>query len=253
METNKILSSKISNILLQQCIDEEHKDIIQSVDKYLIFSEQMLRELSLIRTNKNTKNDSVGNEIEKCDIYDFEKKYNIDIEQIEAIISSSDESGIREQGNYTKLQHNYYKIMNEILTCKNIVFAETMDAIDNKLSLLEDKSKGIEEKFEGIGSTILSTVVSLTVVVTAITAIEKIGAVYIPLYLVSMVWLGMTMIVFVNNLFNKNDFNNKQATVLYYVITGITVLILIGTVFYNVNNDIKVVEKSNNQEINCKK
>mgnify|MGYP004622758801 CR=1 FL=1 len=240
METNKILSSKISNILLQQCIVEEHKDIIQSVDKYLIASEQMLRELSLIRINKSTKNDSFSNEIEKCDIYDFEKKYNIDIEQIEAIISSSDESGIREQVNYRKLQHNYYKIMNEILNCKNVVFTETMNLIDNKLSLLEDKSKSIEEKFEGIGSTILSTVVSLTVVVTAITAIEKISAIYIPLYLVSMVWLCMTLIIFINNLFNKKDFNNKQATFLYFVISILVIILLFGTIFYIMNNDVKI-------------
>ena len=121
-----------------------------------------------------------------------------------------------------------------------------MNIIDNKLSLLEDKSKCIEEKFEGIGSTILSTVVSLTVVVTAITAIEKISVIYIPLYLVSMVWLCMTLIIFINNLFNKKDFNNRQATFLYFVISTLVIILLFGTVFYIMNNDAKIMnnEKS---------
>lgn len=242
MKNNKLLSTKISTILLEQCDINKPTDIIQSIDKYLAISEQILSELSLIRTNKKT----INNKNKKDDIYTLEKDYNDDIEQIEAIISSSEESGIRDQSNYRKLQHNYYKIINIILNCKNNIFTETMNIIDNKLSLLEDKSKCIEEKFEGIGSTIFSTVVSLTVVVTAITAIEKISAIYIPLYLVSMVWLCMTLIIFINNLFNKKDFNNRQATFLYFVISTLVIILLFGTVFYIMNNDAKIMnnEKS---------
>lgn len=240
MKTNKILSTKISDILLQQSIVEEPAEIIKSIDRYLNVSEQMLRELSLIRVNINSNERRNKN----YNIYKFEEQYNIDIEQIEAIISSSEESGIRDQSNYRKLQHNYYKIQNAILNCKNLIFTETMKTIDKKLSLLENKSEGIEGKFEGIGSTILSTIVSLTVVVTAITAIDRIYTPFIPVYLLGIVWLGMTFIIFVNNLFNKSDFNSKQATTLYGVITILFMIILLWSVGYVQNNNIEIFENN---------
>lgn len=123
------------------------------------------------------------------------------------------------------------------MDCKSLIASRKMEAIDDKLEKIQLKSNTIEEKFEGIGSTILSTVVSLTVVVTAITAIEKISAIYIPLYLFSMVWLCMTLIVFINNLFNKNDFNSKQARILYIIIFVLVFIILIGTLVYIKVND----------------
>ena len=238
MGFNKILSTKISDLLLEQSSIEEPSEITKSVDQYLLLSERMLKELSSIRINESSKSESTTND---QDIYSFEKEYSVDIQQIEAIISSSEESGIHDQSNYRKLQHNYYQIINAILTCKSVNFTKTMKVVEEKLSLLDIKSKTIEEKFEGIGSTILSTVVSLTVVVTAITAIEKISAIYIPLYLVSMVWLCMTLIVFINNLFNKKEFNSKQAVFLYGIISLLVCIVLVGTLFYIKSNNIDIL------------
>lgn len=247
--TNENLSNKISDILLEQSYENKPIEVIKSVDRYLIILEKMLKDLSLIRANRKAVMDSKKNEIKKYTIEDFEREYNDDIEQIEAIISSSEESGIHDQSNYRKLQHNYYELKNKILICKTNNFSKTIKEVENKLASLDYKSKGIEEKFEGIGSTILSTVVSLTVVVTAITAIEKISAIYIPLYLFSMVWLCMTLIVFINNLFNKNDFNSRQAKILYIIVSILVFIILICTLVYIKVNDKDILNYKPSQEI----
>ena len=243
------LSNKISDILLEQSAVNEPSEVIKSVDRYLVILEKMLKDLSLIRANRKAVIDSCKQKIKKYTIDDFENEYNDDIEQIEAIISSSEESGIHDKSSYRKLQHCYYKLKNEILICKTNSFSRTMKDVENKLASLDYKSRGIEEKFEGIGSTILSTVVSLTVVVTAITAIEKISAIYIPLYLFSMVWLCMTLIVFINNLFNKNDFNSKQARILYIIISILVFIILICTLFYIKVNNKNILDYKPSKEI----
>ena len=242
------LSNKISDILLEQS-NIKPFDVIKSVDRYSVILEKMLQDLSLIRANKKAIMNSSTQKIKKYTIEDFENEYSDDIEQIEAIISSSEESGIHSQSNYRKLQHNYYELKNEILICKTNNFSKTIKDVENKLAVLDYKSRGIEEKFEGIGSTILSTVVSLTVVVTAITAIEKISAIYIPLYLFSMVWLCMTLIVFINNLFNKNDFNSRQARILYIIISILVFIILICTLFYIKVNNKNILDYKPSKEI----
>ncbi len=151
---------------------------------------------------------------------------------MEYIISSSEDTGTNKLTGYNTLQNNYYKIKNYILNVKSEMLNKQIENMSLQLENINKVTSNISSSFEGIGSTILSTVVSLTVVVTAITAIEKIESRFIPLYLVSMVWLGMTFIIFINNLFNKNDFNSKQATFLYGAICVLEFILLFATCVY---------------------
>lgn len=217
--------------------DTKEENLEKNINYYWIISEELLKSISMLKNKiEKSKEEDYGQSY----ITGFEEKNQSNLDDIEYLISSSEDSQITKFSHYSTMQHNYYKIRTAILDCKSIIFSRKMSVIDNKLKVIEEKSKTIEEKFEGIGSTILSTVVSLTVVITAITAINSIPPVYIPLYLISMVWLAMTLIVFINNLFNKKDFNSKQATFLYGIISLLVVIILFGTIFYIQRNDIDI-------------
>lgn len=226
--TRKSLSEQITEIVEDIVKKEENElNLDKKVYNYWIISEEILKNISIVKNKIEYVKNSYGEEF----ITDFEKDFESKLNDIEYLISSSEDSEINKYQHYSSMQHNYYKIKTAILDCKSLVTSRRMKDIDNKLNTIELKSKSIDEKFEGIGSTILSTIVSLTVVITAISAIEKIPECYIPLYLISIVWLAMTLIVFISNLFNKNDFNNKQAVFMYGVISILEFIIVITTKF----------------------
>ena len=135
---------------------------------------------------------------------------------MEYIISSSEDTGTNKLTGYNTLQNNYYKIKNYILNVKSEMLNKQIENMSLQLENINKVTSNISSSFE----------------VTAITAIEKIESRFIPLYLVSMVWLGMTFIIFINNLFNKNDFNSKQATFLYGAICVLEFILLFATCVY---------------------
>ena len=72
------------------------------------------------------------------------------------------------------------------------------------------ESEKLNKKFEGIGSTVISIILSITVTTTAITSISRINAIYIPIFIISLAWLSMTILIFINDLFSPNNSNIKQ-------------------------------------------
>lgn len=127
-------------------------------------------------------------------------------------------------------RHNYYNLKNNILSIKSEIMINKLDTYEEKISRIGF----LEAKFENLGATVISIILSISIISAAITAIEKLKFKNVLVFVVSIVWFGMTYLLFVHYLFNKNRENNKGAVVLYTVITIVWILIL----FYSCKGDI---------------
>lgn len=127
-------------------------------------------------------------------------------------------------------RHNYYNLKNNILSIKSEIMINKLDTYEEKISRISF----LETKFENFGATVISIILSISIISAAITAIEKLKFENVLVFVVSIVWFGMTYLLFVHYLFNKNREKNKGAVVLYAVITIIWILVL----FYSCKGDI---------------
>ena len=127
-------------------------------------------------------------------------------------------------------RHNYYNLKNNILSIKSEIMINKLDTYEEKISRIGF----LEAKFENLGATVISIILSISIISAAITAIEKLKFKNVLVFVVSIVWFGMTYLLFVHYLFNKNREKNKGAVVLYTVITIVWILIL----FYSCKGDI---------------
>ncbi|MDY6072345.1 MAG: hypothetical protein SPI44_05690 [Bacilli bacterium] len=127
-------------------------------------------------------------------------------------------------------RHNYYNLKNNILSIKSEIMINKLDTYEEKISRISF----LETKFENFGATVISIILSISIISAAITAIEKLKFENVLVFVVSIVWFGMTYLLFVHYLFNKNKEKNKGAVVLYAVITIIWILVL----FYSCKGDI---------------
>lgn len=166
-------------------------------------------------------------------------KYEEEISHIEYLIISSDSELLKGFSSFEMMKHNFYVISNLLLDCKaQMLVKKTDEAFENinKISKssedLKNKSLKIEKQYENIGSTILTIVLSVTVVTTSIAAISRINAIYIPVFIVGLVWLSMTLMVFITDLFKYKESNSKQAVGLYFLIT-LLLGILLADIYFN--------------------
>lgn len=144
----------------------------------------------------------------------------------------------------TKVKHNYYELKDIILRQQSKMLEVKLKDYDKRILNNEKKSdeyiKETKEKIDNIGYNILSIVIAFTIGSTLVTAIDKISSVYIPLFIIGTIWLMLTLMVFINGMFNKNDFNNKQSTFMYVIFTVLTIIAL-GYTFIFANNNKNVI------------
>lgn len=127
-------------------------------------------------------------------------------------------------------RHNYYNLKNNILSIKSEIMINKLDTYEEKISGLSF----LETKFENLGATVISIILSISIITAAITAIEKLDVKNVLVFILSIAWFGMTYLLFIHYLFNKNTKKNKSAVVLYAVITIVWILVL----FYSCKGDI---------------
>lgn len=206
-------------------------DIIKlKIDYYIKKSNEILNKLSII---------SIDNDIinKKKNYYKFEKEYKKNVEMIEYLINpdSKDYKELKDtkiEGLLDILKHNYYQIQNIRLSIKSDIVLKDLEKHEEKLTKSEDKLDRLETRFEGIGGTVISIVLSISIVSAAVSAIGDMPTKYVPLFIVSMVWMGMTFILFVNGLFGKENKNNNKVIALYCLITFVWITILAVTSKY---------------------
>lgn len=216
MTNNKIKQNTIDSLIKQQ---KSNNVIDKYIKMYIDKADDRLKELTKISLMEN-------NDIKEQRFNKIEREIKQDSDRMEYLISP-DMSVYKEYESINILRHKYYLIQDNRTAIKNdIVFYKTQ-CHEKIMGISEKKLNILEAKFEGIGGTVLSIIISVSITNTAIVGIDKIGAEYIPIFIVSIVWFGMTYLLFTNCMFKKNNDNNKNAMTLYSVITIIAVVLLL--------------------------
>lgn len=211
----------------------------------------------------------------------LEKKKNPKLNAMDDLIRYASDTLELLNSNYTNtkeipnsLSNSNYKITRILLSCynmKNIINANQLNwqvdkkiedfrrEIDGyKLEISADISKEVnamKDTLNGMWGNVLSVILSFSIVTAAITAIEKIDKEYIILFLMLIIWLGMTLLVFFCNLFHNGIFERKVSKITYIVYTAFTVLVVFLTLYSYYESGFTVEAENNdcNMEINIRK
>lgn len=203
-------------------INDLYNSIGNIVQQYLLEIKMFNNELNDISKLKdvNAKEEKLLDKekilSDKFDLYEY--------------LSNPDSEVVKKVGMIESFRHNYYNLKNNILSIKSEIMLHKLDDYDKKINRISS----LETKFENLGATVISIILSISIISAAITAIEKLKLKNVLVFVVSIVWFGMTYLLFVYYLFNKNREKNKGAVVLYTVITIVWILVL----FYSCKGDI---------------
>lgn len=214
---------KIRQNTIDALIKKQKSNDINIIDKYIKTyidkADQRLMELTRISLIEN-------NDIKEEEFNKIEKEIKQDTERVEYLISP-DISVYNEYESINILRHKYYLIQDNRSAIKSDIVFHKTQCHEDIMRISEEKLGILETKFEGIGGTILSIVVSVSIINAAIVGIDKIDSKYIPLFIISIVWFGMTYLLFTNCMFKRDKKNNRNAMALYSVISIITIILLL--------------------------
>lgn len=201
----------------------KYEIIVKSIaEKYTDEIKILSKELSTISKIKDNSEKEIKFE-------EFEKNKLKNLENIEYIINPDTEL-VKDVKIINALRHYYYELNNNILSIKNEIMVNKLNDYEGKV----ERINLLESKFENLGATVISIILSISIITTAITAIEKLEIKNILVFVLSFAWFGMIYFLFVHYLFNKSREKNKGAVVLYAVITIVWILAL----FYSCKGDI---------------
>lgn len=206
----------------QKAIDNLYNSIANLVELYLKEIKSFNNELSNILKIKNPE------EKEKR-LLEKEKTISKRIDMYEYLANPGTEIIARVRM-VESFRHNYYNLKNNILSIKSEIMINKLDTYEEKISRISF----LETKFENLGATVISIILSISIITAAITAIEKLDIKNVLVFVLSVVWFGMTYLLFIHYLFNKNTKKNKGAILLYAVVTLVWILVL----FYSCKGDI---------------
>lgn len=206
----------------QKAIDNLYNSIANLVELYLKEIKSFNNELSNILKIKNPE------EKEKR-LLEKEKTISKRIDMYE-YLANPDTEIIARVRMVESFRHNYYNLKNNILSIKSEIMINKLDTYEEKISRISF----LETKFENLGATVISIILSISIITAAITAIEKLDIKNVLVFVLSVVWFGMTYLLFIHYLFNKNIKKNKCAILLYAVVTLVWILVL----FYSCKGDI---------------
>ena len=142
------------------------------------------------------------------------------------LITSVDFDLVGNDNNFNILRHKYYDVQNQLLELKNTIVGEKIDKNTENFEKSNEKLSELEGKFEGLGATVITIILSITVISSSIVAIEKMPSKLIPLFIISMVWLGMTFLIFTNFLFRKKGTKILLPIIFYILFTILFVVVL---------------------------
>ena len=186
----------------QKAIDNLYNSIANLVELYLKEIKSFNNELSNILKIKNPE------EKEKR-LLEKEKTISKRIDMYE-YLANPDTEIIARVRMVESFRHNYYNLKNNILSIKSEIMINKLDTYEEKISRISF----LETKFENLGATVISIILSISIITAAITAIEKLDIKNVLVFVLSVVWFGMTYLLFIHYLFNKNTKKNKCAILL---------------------------------------
>lgn len=199
--------------------------------------EKTLKEHSIAILNEGLKKDLAKTEglIKTSQYTSLEEEFTRKIlEEIDDRIIACEETEV-DKKLLSRVKHNYYELKDIILRQRSKSLETLLNNVENRITESEtinlNRMNETKEKMDNIGYNVISMIVSFSIGTALITAIDKIDALYIPIFVIGTIWLVMTLMVFVNGLFNKNDPNSKQSTFIYVIFSVLTLLAL-GYTFY---------------------
>lgn len=170
---------------------------------------------------------------------------NLDEDSTRQILSEIDDRIIAceevevNQSLLRQVKHNYYELKDIMLRQESRILEQSLEKFNCLIKKAEEESnrkiKEVDEKIGNIGYNILSIIVSISFGSAIISGVSKIPNEYIPLFIIGSIWTMMTLLVFINGLFNKTDFNTKQATFMYGIISILTLISLTYIILYSLN------------------
>lgn len=159
---------------------------------------------------------------------------------------------------WTRLIHIYYGHEVRKLTDINSELSESLNRYQQEIQTTEkefsDRQKGVLDKLDNIVITVLNVIITFSFVSAAVSGISHVDPVYLPLFLTACLWLPMTFILFITSIYKQKDGNSKQSLFLYIIVTVLTFLIILATIFYMCSADEirRIGRSSNNNYIEAK-
>lgn len=194
----------------------KYEIIVKSIaEKYTDEIKILSKELSTISKIKDNSEKEIKFE-------EFEKNKLKNLENIEYIINLDTEL-VKDVKIINALRHYYYELNNNILSIKNEIMVNKLNDYEEKIERIDS----LESKFENLGATVISIILSISLISAAITAIEKLDISQVIVFLVCLVWFGMTFLLFIHDLFSAKKKQGKTAIIMYFIIT-ITMIAVVG-------------------------
>ncbi len=158
---------------------------------------------------------------------EYSKISNVTISQIQYLDNKS-----KNDPKYIKIKNELEKKLNQVnLEINNYHYKKIDQFISNsnkEIINIKSKMTSIEDSFSNIGLTLIGLAISFTFIPTAITAINEMAKEYIPLFILFIVWLGMTLIGYASSIFTKTY--NKATYIFYSIITSLFILLIIRAI-----------------------
>lgn len=149
------------------------------------------------------------------------------------------EMGI-EKETVQKLYYYHYRINNLLLECKllaqgieNAKLKTELEKEKQEVEQAQERSEDIVKKLENIGSTVIGMILSLGIVTTLVSAVDKVDVKFLPMFVICTLWLGMTMLVFVSRWFQYSDEKVKESKTLYIIISIFTIFVIVYTIYFS--------------------
>lgn len=155
------------------------------------------------------------------------------------------EMGIAEE-TVQELYYYHYRINNLLLECKllaqgieNAKLKTELEKEKQEVEQAQERSEDIVKKLENIGSTVIGMILSLGIVTTLVSAVDKVDVRFLPMFVICTLWLGMTMLVFVSRWFQYSDGKVKESKALYIIISIFTIFVIVYTLCFSLLNPEK--------------
>lgn len=104
--------------------------------------------------------------------------------------------------------------------------------LNSTINTLDIKIGKTIKEMDNIWGNVISVILSFSMVAAFIEGISKIDKELVPLFGVSVIWIGMTLLVFFSNLFDNKKLGNNTSKVMYYIVTVLTIVVAICTIVY---------------------
>ncbi len=137
----------------------------------------------------------------------------------------------------SNLRFRYYEIINE----KNK--EETLNQIKKIRKDYGESLATLNKQVDNIWGNVLSVILSFSVVLAMISAIDKIDKEWILVFCFFIIWIGMTLIVFFSNLFENKGMGATTSKVMYTIVLVLLVSSFVVTANLLPESDSNKIDK----------